>query len=199
MWDDNNVDPEGLLSTLPALAHVLLGFYIGKKLLSGHLFEGEKLETENHSQFPKQVLFLLLVGAVLTFSGFLLNYGCPINKKVWSPTFVLTTCGLASTLLGLLIYVVDLKGHVRWGRFFEAFGVNPLYLFVQSDIFAILLGAIHVNNGSSTISLHGFFCDNLLTPVFGDYGGSLAYALLFVLLNWVIGYQLYKRKIYIKL
>jgi predicted acyltransferase len=106
---------------------------------------------------------------------------------------------LASTLLGLLIYVVDLKGHVRWGRFFEAFGVNPLYLFVQSDIFAILLGAIHVNNGSSTISLHGFFCDNLLTPVFGDYGGSLAYALLFVLLNWVIGYQLYKRKIYIKL
>lgn len=199
MWNDNNVDPEGLLSTFPALAHVLLGFLVGEKLLSGHLFETAKIETANNSPFPKQVLFLLLIGTVLTFSGFLLNYGCPINKKIWSPTFVLTTCGLASSLLGLLIYVVDMKGHTSWGRFFEAFGVNPLYLYVQSDILAILLGAIHFNYQGETINLHGFFCTNLLTPVLGNYGGSLAFSLLFILLNWVIGYQLYRRKIYIKL
>lgn len=199
MWNDNEVDPEGLLSTPPALAHVLLGFWVGKKLLSGRLFESVKFETQDHSQLPKQMLYLLLVGVVLTFAGLLLNYGCPINKKIWSPTFVLTTCGLASSLLALLIYIIDVKKHVRWSRFFEAFGVNPLYLYVQSDIFAILLGAIHINYAGESISLHGFFCDNLLTPVFGDYGGSLAYALLFVLLNWVIGYQLYKRRIYIKL
>ena len=139
------------------------------------------------------------MGTSLLFAGYLLSYGCPINKKVWSPTFVLVTCGLASMLLALLTWIIDVKGKKSWSKFFEVFGVNPLFLFVLSDFFAIVFGAFTFPVGDTQMNVTGFVYSQLLSPVFGQYGGSLVYSLLFIALNWVIGYQLYKRKIYIKL
>ena len=72
--------------------------------------------------------------------------------------------------------------------FFESFGINPLYLYVQAAIVATLLGGIQ-----------GYVYSDVFVPLFGDYGGSLAWAIFFVLLNWVPGYVLYKKKIYIKI
>ena len=83
-----------------------------------------------------------LVGVILTFSGFLLSYGCPINKKIWSPTFVLATCGLASSFLALLIWIIDVKGYKKWSLFFESFGVNPLFMYVLGGVLGILFGSI---------------------------------------------------------
>ena len=94
MYKDNGIDPEGLLSTIPAIAHVLLGFCVGRMML-----EGGKANEDRESMLNSHLIKLFLVGTILTFSGFLLSYGCPINKKIWSPTFVLTTCGLASSFL----------------------------------------------------------------------------------------------------
>ena len=90
MYKDNGIDPEGLLSTIPAIAHVLIGFCVGKLLMEVKDIN-EKLER------------LFLIGTILTFLGFLLSYGCPINKKIWSPTFAIVTCGLGSSFLALLI------------------------------------------------------------------------------------------------
>ena len=194
MYHDNGIDPEGLLSTLPAIAHVLIGFLVGRMLFRKH--DGVR-PAPSSPEFPLTELFV--VGALLTFSGLLLDYGLPINKKVWSPTFVLATCGLASTLLGLLIYVIDIRGYKRWSRFFEVFGVNPLFLYALSGVLGILLGCIRVPMGEGTMSLHGIVYSKCLVPVLGDTAGSLAYALLFILLNWSIGYILYRRHIYIKL
>ena len=163
MYKDNGIDPEGLLSTIPAIAH------------------------------------LFLVGVILTFSGFLLSYGCPINKKIWSPTYVLVTCGLASSFLALLIWIIDVKGYKKWSMFFEAFGVNPLFMYVLGGVLSILFGSISFPWGNSSISIHGFLYNIVLMPVFGETAGSLAFALLFIAINWCIGYQLYKRKIYIKI
>ena len=146
-----------------------------------------------------KVVPLFVVGTSLLFAGYLLSYGCPINKKVWSPTFVLVTCGLASMLLALLTWIIDVKGKKSWSKFFEVFGVNPLFLFVLSDFFAIVFGAFTFPVGDKQVNVIGFVYSQLLAPVFGQYGGSLVYSLLFIALNWVIGYQLYKRKIYIKL
>jgi len=89
MYHDGGIafDPEGLLSTVPAVCHVMVGFYCGKLLLSAK---------DNEEKIQR----LFLIGTVLTFAGFLLSYGCPINKKIWSPTFVITTCGLASSFFG---------------------------------------------------------------------------------------------------
>ena len=198
MYHDNGIDPEGLLSTLPSIAHTLLGFMVGSLLFK---------TTDEHSEHTdvrtgiilSKVVPLFVVGTILIFSGFLLSYGCPLNKKVWSPTYVLATCGLASTLLALLIWLIDVKGYRRWSKFFEVFGVNPLFLFVLSDFFAIVFGAFRFTVNGTQTSIIGFMYNQVLSPIFGEYGGSLAYAVLFLLLNWCIGYQLYKRKIYIKL
>ena len=186
MYIDNGIEPEGILSTIPAIAHVLLGFYVGKIMM----------ETKDINQ---KIERLFIVGAILTFTGLLLQYGCPINKKIWSPTFVLTTCGLASTLLSLLIWIIDVKGYKKWSRFFEAFGVNPLFIYVLAAFLSIILGSILLPNGIKPISLHGYIYSNILQPVFGNLTGSLVFALLFVGINWCIGYILYKKKIYIKL
>lgn len=194
MYKDNGIDPEGLLSTIPAIAHVLLGFCVGRMML-----EGGKAHQDRESLLNSHLIKLFLLGTVLTFAGLLLNYGCPINKKIWSPTFVLATCGLASSFLALLIWIIDVKGYKRWSLFFESFGVNPLFMYVLGGVLGILFGSIRFPWGEGIISVHGFLYKVLLMPLFGETGGSLAYALLFVGINWCIGYQLYKRKIYIKI
>jgi predicted acyltransferase len=193
MYKDNGIDPEGILSTIPSIAHVLLGFYVGKLMLDGN-------KSEDRTSFlNSQIITLFLVGTILTFAGFLLSYGCPINKKIWSPTFVLTTCGLASSFLALLIWIIDVKGKKKWSLFFEAFGVNPLFMYVQGGVLSILFGTIRFPWEDGMISIHTFLYKIVLMPIFGQTGGSLAFAILFVTINWCIGYQHYKRKIYIKI
>lgn len=184
-------DPEGLLSTLPSIAHMLIGFICGGLIMS---------TKDNKERINK----LFIVGTILTFAGFLLNYGMPINKKIWSPTFVLTTCGLASSFLGLLIWIIDIKGHRRWCRFFEVFGINPLFLFVLGTLLSIVLGTIRVPWAaaeSGVRSLHSICYMDVLLPLCGGDKtlASLLFALLFVCLNWVIGYFLYRKRIIIKI
>jgi predicted acyltransferase len=172
-------DPEGLLSVLGSIGHVLLGFYAGSLILNAK---------KNNERIIRN---LFIAGTILLFAGLLLNYGCPINKKIWSSTFVLTTCGLASLLLALLIWIIDINGKKRWSLFFESFGINPLYLYVQAALLSTLL---------NVSGIHTFMCQSLFVPVFGNFGGSLAWAVFFVVLNWIPGYYwLYKKQIYIKL
>lgn len=188
MYTDSGVklDPEGLLSTIPAVCHVLIGFCCGGLLLN---------TKDNYEKINR----LFILGAILTFLGFLLSYGCPINKKIWSPTFVLATCGLASTLLALLIWIIDIKGYKKWSIFFESFGVNPLFIYVAAGILSILLGGILIPYDGATVSIKVFIYKVCLQPYLGDYFGSFIFALLFVAFNWVIGNILYKKKIYIKI
>lgn len=193
MYRDNGIDPEGFLSTIPSIAHVLLGFYVGRLMLNGNK------SADRASFLNSQLNTLFLTGVILTFSGFLLSYGCPINKKIWSPTFVLTTCGLASSFLALLIWIIDVKGYKKWSMFFETFGINPLFMYVLAALLSILLDSISFPYNGSSISLHSFVYEIGLVPILGNAFGSLMFALLFVIFNWCIGYQLYKRKIYIKI
>lgn len=177
-------DPEGLLSTLPSIAHVLIGFLCGG-LITG---TADNMRRTNS---------LFIVGAILTFAGLLLSYGIPVNKKIWSPTFVLTTCGLASTMLALLITVIDIKGYRSWSRFFEAFGINPLFMYCYGTVFAVLLGAIHIGEKS----IHTILYNDALMPLCAGNAtlASLLYAIFVVVAVWLVGLILYKKKIYIKI
>lgn len=188
MYKDGGIalDPEGLLSTLPSIAHVLIGFLFGKMIV----------ETKNNH---KRVEKLLIWGTVLAFSGLLLQYGCPINKKIWSPTFVLTTTGFAAQLLAILIWIIDIKKKDKWSRFFHSFGVNPLFIYVFAGVLANLIGSIKVSYSGEEISLSGYAYSVLLQPWVGNYFGSLVYALLFVSICWAVGYMLYRKDIYIKI
>ncbi|MDE5607905.1 MAG: DUF5009 domain-containing protein [Muribaculaceae bacterium] len=184
-------DPEGLVSTLPSIAHMLIGFLCG----------GIICKAASRDEMLNK---LFIIGAVMTFCGLLLCYGLPLNKKVWSPTFVLTTCGMASSLLALLIWIIDVKGWKRWTPFFHAFGVNPLYLYVQSAVLAYLLSDIIVGCGAApggVTSLKGAFYYTVLNPLTGGDAqlASCLWAILFVFVNWIPGYFLYRRKIYIKI
>ena len=134
-------DPEGLLSCLGSIGHVLLGFYVGKMIL----------DCKKNNELIIRNLFIF--GTIILFLGFLLSYGCPINKKLWSSTFVLTTCGFGSLFLALLIWIIDINGKKKWSLFFESFGINPLYLYVQGDVFAVVLDKCGVTPAhfSSTI------------------------------------------------
>ncbi len=179
-------DPEGLLSTLPCIAHVLLGVWAGK-LISESKDNGVRIQK------------LFIFGTIILFTGFLLNYGFPINKKIWSSSFVLATCGFASLLLGLIIYIIDIKGHKRWSVYFESFSVNPMFIYLVAGILSVLLRNIGFINLGEWISLQGYFYSQWSSPIFGNYLGSLLFAISFVTLNWFIGLILYKKKIFIKL
>ena len=184
-------DPEGLLSTLPSIAHMLIGFICGGLIVGAH---------DNKDR----IIRLFIVGTVLTFCGFLLSYGLPINKKIWSPTFVLTTCGLAASFLGLLIWIIDIEGYKRWCRFFEAFGINPLFMYCLGAVLSIVIGAVKIpwdGIESGMISIKGWCYQAVLMPLCqGDATlASLLFAISFVILNWLVGYVLYRQKIYIKI
>lgn len=184
-------DPEGLLSTLPSIAHMLIGFLVGGMIIK---VKDNTLRINN----------LFILGTILTFAGFLIDFGMPINKKIWSPTFVLTTCGLASSFLGLLIWIIDIKGYKRWCKFFEAFGVNPLFMYVLGAVVSIVLSYIRVPYAaveSGIISLKGWLYQAVWIPVAAgnETFASLLFAITFVLFIWIFGYFLYRNKIYIKI
>lgn len=184
-------DPEGLLSTLPSIAHTLIGFLVGSMIIR---VKDNTLRINN----------LFIIGTILTFAGFLLDFGMPINKKIWSPTFVLTTCGLAASFLALLIWIIDIKGYRKWSRFFEAYGVNPLFMYVLGAVLSILISFIKVPYQaaeSGMTSIKGWLYQVVWIPVAGgdETLASFFFAISFVLTTWIFGYFLYKNKIYIKI
>ncbi|MDR0370665.1 MAG: heparan-alpha-glucosaminide N-acetyltransferase domain-containing protein [Prevotellaceae bacterium] len=179
-------DPEGLLSTLPCLAHVLIGFWAGKLIAEG---------TSNEERSRKLFVF----GTLMLFAGYFLSYGFPINKSLWSSSFVLVTCGLASLLLGLLIWIIDMRGRRKWSVYFESFGVNPMFIYVIAAVLAVSIDVIGFSYQNGWISIKSFFGSVCLQTVFGDYFGSLLFAVLFNVTCWSVGHILYRKKIFIKL
>lgn len=169
LYSDNGLDPEGLLSTLPCLAHTLIGFLVGKLV-----YEKKAKET-------------LLSGVALLALGLLIALWLPLNKKVWSPSFVLVLCGMGTLVLCLLYYLVDERGLWKHYGFFKAFGTNAIFCYVMGDVVAWVM------DGSG---LHRWYA---LNAVDGAPLLSFYYAVACVLLVWLSVLPLYKRKIFLKL
>jgi predicted acyltransferase len=198
-------DPEGVLSTITCVAHVLIGAWVGKLIMT-------------EKDLWSKVTRALLAGAIMMILGFCLDYAYPINKAMWSASYILVTCGLASCILGILTWILDIRlpqlNEVKptttcakvhhavannWYKFFETFGVNPLFIFCLSTWFVVTAARIRFEFHEKTYNLLGFWYSECLQPIFGDKGGSLVSALSLVLLMWAIGHILYRKKIYIKL
>lgn len=184
MYNDHGIDPEGILSTIPSVGHVLLGIWVGSFVFSDEPLAARRRKTA-------------FVAAGLLALGLLLTPVCPVSKKIWTPTFALVTCGLGAALLAVLIRLTDEKGRLRgaFGRFFEVFGCNPLFIYATATLMAITLYRTPLGDGT----LYSYIYTHAFQPLLGNYGGSLAFALSFVLVNWLIGRWLYKKKIFIKL
>jgi predicted acyltransferase len=185
-------DPEGIASTLTPIAHVIFGYLAGQYIQQ----KGKTYEMLSN---------LFVAGTVLVFAGFAWDLVFPINKKIWTSSYVLYTTGLAIFTLSLLIFIIEFK-NVRgaWSRFFDVFGKNPLFIFVLSGFLPRLLSLIRIQSTSETgeliyISPFGWFYEHTCKPISGDLrNGSLLYSLFIIAFYWLIAYMLDKRKIYIK-
>jgi predicted acyltransferase len=174
-------DPEGLLSTLPAIANVIGGYLAGKFIQrKGDSYEG--------------LAVLLLAGIALVFFGYAWNLSLPINKKLWTSSFVLYTVGLDCVILSVIIYITGFKNKTRWTYFFEVFGRNPLFIYLLSELGATLLFVFKTDPKTSVFK---WIYEKIFSNA-GAYTGSLLFAISFMLVCWLAGYVLDKKKIYVR-
>ncbi len=176
-------DPEGLLSTLPAAGTVLFGYWIG-------------LVIQAHDSVEEKIQSLFPYGLVATLTGVALHFlGCPINKPIWSSSYVLVTGGLATLFLIGLLVILDLKHWRAWSWMFEAFGKNPLASFVASSVTVKLLALVKIGDQG----IYGWTYANFFQSTFGNYAGSLLQAIAFAMLIWIFAWVLHLKNVVIKL
>ena len=183
-------EPEGWLSTLPAIGNVIGGFLVGR-------FVQQKVRLNEGVDKGKsyEALFkLLMAGFALMCIAYFWDFVFPINKKLWTSSFVLYTVGLDCIILSVLIYVIDLLGKKNWTYFFEVFGKNPLFIYLLSELLVV---ALYMINVAPKISMYSWLYRNIFSKA-GAYFGSLLFALSYMLICWLVGYWLDKRKIYIR-
>jgi predicted acyltransferase len=179
-------DPEGLLSTIPSVATVIIGYFtgelIGKASVSG-----------------KTVLKLLLLGIAAAGLGYLWSLIFPINKPLWTSSYVLFTGGLAMGVLGLIYLIADVWKLQLWGTFFVIFGTNALFSYFLAGIWTRLMLFIKISSGDNKVSLYTWIYEKVCVPVAGNMIGSLMFAVIQVLFIWTLALILYKKKIMIRL
>jgi predicted acyltransferase len=179
-------DPEGLLSTLPAIASALAGLFAADWLRSQRT-QWEKLRG------------LLLWGCIATVAGLVLSRWFPINKSLWTSTYVVLTSGMALLLLAAAYALVDVKHHDTWARPFILFGTNAIAAFFGSTLMAKTLNLIRWQTpAGDLISLQAWLYRHLFASWLPDYVASLAWALLFVAVWWGVVAVLYRRRIFLK-
>jgi predicted acyltransferase len=181
-----NFDPEGILSTIPAIVTTLLGTVTGDWL---RLSRSKRLITFG----------LVSAGSILTVLGLWLHRFFPINKQLWTSTFVIFTAGAALLVLGLCYGLVDGLGIKKWAYPFLVFGANAITVYVGSALIAKMLGIAEVSSGGKAIPVKTFIYESFLQPIAGDYIGSLIFPLLLLSIWFLILWPLYKKRIYIKI
>lgn len=179
MWQPD-YDPEGLISTIPSIATSILGVLTGKLL---------------DMKSDKKTLKLLGVGMFLIVIGCLWHLVFPINKALWSSSFVLVTAGIGTFILGVIYFIVDVK-EFHFGAIFKYAGMNAITVYFLSSLISKIFYLIPIGQDSNvhswlynTFFAHDFIAANL---------SSLLYAMVVVLCYLSLGYYLYKKKIFIK-
>ena len=174
-------DPEGLLSTIPAIVNVLAGYLAGVFIQKS----GNSLST---------IAKLVLTGIffVVVANGWDVVF--PINKPLWTSSYVLLTIGWDLVLIGGLVWIIEIINVKKWTYFFEAFGRNPLFIYALSGMIIGILNLIPIDG----MSLKSFIYQNFYLAWLDDYNASLLFAVTYVLVLWLIGYWMDIRKIYLK-
>jgi predicted acyltransferase len=206
-------DPEGLLSTIPAIVTTISGVLAGTWLMrrdkgegiSDKSNDGNANSSSDSSLIPytsslNTVSGLFFFGVVLFALGWIWNFFFPFNKALWTSSYVLVTTGLALLTLGCCYWLIDIKGYRRWAQPFVIFGSNALALFVFSGLFARMMSAFRVayTAEGKGISIQKWLVDNVFLTLFQPINASLAYAISFILFFLFLMWLLYRKGIYIK-
>lgn len=174
-------DPEGILSTLPALFNVIGGYAVGRFLQQkGKTYEG--------------LAKLLLVGIGLLVIAYCWNSFLPVNKKLWTSSYAVLTVGLDCIILAGIIYLTDFLGKPKGTRFFLVTGKNPLVIYLMSELGVTVMWLINIGNEPlfSWLYYHIFIFT-------GDYLGAFLFSVWWMLTCWLLGYVLDRNKVYIRL
>ena len=198
MWRSARVfDPEGILSTIPAIVTTFTGLLTGSWIIRrSHSADS----ASNESSAIETAAGISFAGTALLAAGWSWSLVFPLNKSLWTSSYVLYTSGLALLTLGFCYWVIDIKGYKRWGWPFVVFGVNALALFIFSGIMARLLGMIRVAGPEPgrDITLQQWIFNNAFLPWASPINASLAYAIMFILTWLLLMWLLFRKQIMIK-
>lgn len=179
-------DPEGIFSTLPAIATTLFG------ALTGHLLRSEKSQEE-------KTIWLFVHGSLLLFAGSIMDYFLPINKNLWTSSYSVFMAGLAMVCLGVCYWLIDVKGHRRWTKWLEIYGQNAITMFVLAGLFGRLSTVVKVSGpDGGPISLKTWYYQALFVPLGDPMIASLFHSLMYVALLYLIAYVMYRKNWLIK-
>jgi len=179
-------DPEGIVSTLPAIATALFG------ILAGHVLRMKKT-------LPERTTILFFTGNVLIALGLICDVWLPINKKLWTSSFALFMAGLDFVLLAGFIYLVDGKGYKRAVQPAVVMGMNAITIYMLSELLAVSLGVIHWGTGATRTTLQAWLYKTCFTPLASPYNAALLWAVVFTLLMYVAAYAMYKKKWFVRI
>jgi predicted acyltransferase len=179
-------DPEGILSTIPALATALCG------VLTGHLLRSRRPPFE-------KVAAMFVAGAAGVVAGWIWNFWFPINKALWTSSYVLLAAGLALQFLALCYWLIDIQRLRRWAVPFLIFGSNALAVYFLSELFSRVISRVMLTRADgSPVSLQSYIYENLFASWAVPVNASLMYAVCTVLLWLGLMTLLYRRRIFIK-
>ena len=188
LWRGDPWDPEGLLSSIPAVATALFGIFAGELLLS-----------DAPIQRRLQVLTWTSLGAIAL--GLVWGRFFPINKSLWTSSYVVFTAGMGGLLLAGFYWAVEVRGWRAWARPFVVYGLNPLAVFVASGLLSksLILWKVPLKGGGGTTSAYDWLYASIFRPIAGPTNGSLAFALTHVATWLVVAWLLHRRRLYIKI
>jgi len=180
-------DPEGPFSTIPAIATAMLGVLAGRWI------------AQRDKQLLERITGLFALGSVGMVLGLMWNWSFPINKNLWTSSYVIFTAGMAAVALATVMWIVDYRSVKWWTKPFVVFGVNPIVAFVGSGVLARLIYTLwHVNYQGKSIALQDAIYQLVFLPWLPPRVASLAFAISFVLLWYGILTVLYRRNIILK-
>ena len=179
-------DPEGVLSTIPAIGTVVLGVLAGRWI-------GRPLP------LAERLNGLFAVGALLMVAGLVWAWGFPINKNLWTSSYVVFTAGMAAVALATCLWLIEVRGVTWWARPFVVFGVNPILAFVGSGLMARLIySVISVERDGTRVPLQRVIYEAAFASWLAPRDASLIFALSFVLFWFAVLTVLYRRGIFLK-
>jgi predicted acyltransferase len=187
IWRSAKVyDPEGILSTIPALVTTISG------VLTGMWIKSNRSDSE-------KVNGMFFVGLILLVVAWCWNPFFPFNKALWTSSYVLYTSGLALCFLGFCYYLIDIKDYRAWTKPFVIFGVNALALFIGSGLMARMMGIVKVGGADGKeIGLQTWIYQSVFVPLADAKTSSALYAVCFILFWLFLMWLLYRKRIYIK-
>jgi predicted acyltransferase len=179
-------DPEGILSTIPAIGTTMLGILAGRWIASPR-------------PLMERIAALFAIGSITMVAGLMWNWFFPINKNLWTSSYVLFTAGMAAVTIATCVWLIDVRRVTWWTKPFVIFGMNPILAFVGTGMMARLMASIiKVERDGQTVSLQKAIYDSAFASWLAPMNASLLYAVSFVLLWFLILAALYKKRVFLK-